>query len=58
MLVLSGLDAVSIAAPYLTAAFALLRGARGVVLDLRRDGGIDPGSATLVRLACEPMSAG
>jgi peptidase S41-like protein len=48
VLALDGLDGVHIAAPYLRAAFALLRGARAVVLDLRRNGGGDPGSATLV----------
>jgi peptidase S41-like protein len=48
VLVLNGLDGVHIAAPYLTAAFALLRGARGVVLDLRANGGGDPGTATLI----------
>jgi Peptidase family S41 len=48
VLVLNGLDGVHIVAPYLTAAFALLRGARGVVLDLRANGGGDPGTATLV----------
>jgi peptidase S41-like protein len=48
VLVLNGLDGVHLAAPYLTAAFGLLRGARGVVLDLRDNGGGDPGTATLV----------
>jgi hypothetical protein len=48
VLALDGLDPVHIAAPYLEAAFALLRGARGVVLDLRRNGGGDPGTVTLV----------
>jgi hypothetical protein len=33
VLALEGQDGVHIAAPYLLAAFALLRGARGVVLD-------------------------
>ena len=57
VLALDGLDPVHIAAPYLEAAFALLRGARGVVLDLRRNGGGDPGTVTLVLdwlLGCEP----
>jgi hypothetical protein len=48
VLALDGLDGVHVAAPYLEAAFALLRGARGVVLDLRRNGGGDPGTVTLV----------
>jgi hypothetical protein len=48
VLALDGLDPVHIAAPYLEAAFALLRGARGVVLDLRRNRGGDPGTLTLV----------
>jgi hypothetical protein len=48
VLALDGLDGVHIAAPYLEAAFSLLRGARGVVLDLRRNGGGDPGTVALV----------
>src|SRR6185295_19909290 len=48
VLALNGLDGVHVAAPYLMAAFALLRGARGVVLDRRRNGGGDPGTVTLV----------
>jgi hypothetical protein len=48
VLALDGLDGVHIVAPYLRAAFALLRGARGVVLDLRRNRGGDPGTVTLV----------
>jgi Peptidase family S41 len=48
VLALDSLDGVHIAAPYLEAAFALLRGSRGVVLDLRRNGGGDPGTVTLV----------
>ena len=45
---LDSLDGVHLAAPYLEAAFALLRGARGVALDLRRNGGGDPGTVALV----------
>jgi hypothetical protein len=48
VLALDGLDEVHMAAPYLEAAFALLRGARGLVLDLRRNGGGDPGTVALV----------
>src|SRR3954470_1555435 len=55
VLALEGLDGVHLAAPYLEAAFALLRGSRGVVLDLRRNGGGDPGTVPLV-LDC-PLGA-
>jgi hypothetical protein len=48
VLSLDSLDGVHLAAPYLEAAFALLRGARSLVLDLRRNGGGDPGTVTLV----------
>jgi hypothetical protein len=48
VLALDSLDGVHLAAPYLEAAFALLRGAHGVVLDLRRNGGGDPGTVALV----------
>jgi len=48
VLALDGHDGVHLAAPYLEAAFALLRGARGVVLDLRRNRGGDLGTVTLV----------
>ena len=37
-----------IAAPFIDAAFALLQGSRAAVLDLRRNGGGDPGTLTLV----------
>jgi hypothetical protein len=45
---LDGLDDVRFAAPYVENAFALLVGARAVVLDLRRNGGGDPGTVMLV----------
>jgi peptidase S41-like protein len=48
VLALDGLDHVHVAAPYLEAAFSLLRGACGVVVDLRRNGGGDPGTVALV----------
>jgi hypothetical protein len=48
VLALDSLDGVHLAAPYLEAAFALLRRASGVVLDLRRNGGGDPGTVALV----------
>jgi hypothetical protein len=47
LLALDGHDGVHIAASYLRAAFALVRGARGVVLDLRRNRGGDLGTVTL-----------
>jgi C-terminal processing protease CtpA/Prc len=48
VLALAGHDSLPLAAPYVEAAFALLRGASAVVLDLRRNGGGDPGTLTLV----------
>jgi hypothetical protein len=48
VLALDGHDGVHIAAPYLRAAFALVRGARGVVLDLRDNRGGDLGTVMLV----------
>jgi hypothetical protein len=48
VLALDSFDTVHLAAPYLRAAFALLRGAPAVVLDLRRNGGGDPGTVALV----------
>jgi hypothetical protein len=45
---LDGLDAVGLAGPYLEAAFALLRGADRIVLDLRANGGGDPATVALV----------
>jgi hypothetical protein len=42
------LDAVELAAPYLEAAFRLAAGAAGVVVDLRANGGGDPGAVALV----------
>ncbi len=48
VLALDGLDGVHLAAPYLEAAFALTRGAAGVVVDLRENGGGDPATVALV----------
>jgi hypothetical protein len=45
---LDGLDAVHLSAPYLTAAFTLARGAPAVILDLRANGGGDPGALALI----------
>jgi Peptidase family S41 len=48
VLALDGLDTLHLAAPFLEAAFGLLRGCRRFVLDLRANGGGDP--ATLTRV--------
>jgi hypothetical protein len=45
---LDGLDPAGLAQPYVDAAFGLLGGARRVVLDLRGNGGGDPGTVALV----------
>lgn len=48
VLVLDGLDDLAVAAPYLEAAFALLRSSRAIVLDVRENRGGDPGTVALV----------
>ena len=48
VLALDGLDRVDVAAPYVESAFALLDGCSGLVLDLRANGGGDPGTVALV----------
>ncbi|WP_203897038.1 S41 family peptidase [Virgisporangium aliadipatigenens] len=48
LLRIDGLDAVGLAQPYVDAAFGLLRGAGRIVLDLRRNGGGDPGTVALI----------
>lgn len=45
---LTGLDDLALAAPYVEAAFALARGCRGLLIDLRDNGGGDPATAALV----------
>lgn len=42
------LDAAALAQPYLDAAFAMLRGAGRIVLDLRANGGGDPATVALI----------
>jgi C-terminal processing protease CtpA/Prc len=48
VLALDGLDRVDICAPYVEAALELLHGCGGLVLDLRANGGGDPGTVALV----------
>ena len=48
VLALDGLDRVDVAAPYVESAFAMLCECRGLVLDLRANGGGDPGTVALV----------
>ena len=48
VLALDGLDRVDVAAPYVESAFALLDGCNSLVLDLRANGGGDPGTVALV----------
>ena len=48
VLALDGLDRVDVAALYVESAFALLDGCNSLVLDLRANGGGDPGTVALV----------
>jgi C-terminal processing protease CtpA/Prc len=48
ILTLDGLDDLPLASPFLEAAFALLEQSAAVVLDLRDNGGGDPGTVALV----------